>query len=319
MRRKRAVSCCAFVVGAALASAALAATEVFTATLSGSNENPANASTATGLAVLTLNTTTHQLGVSVTFSGLSAAATAAHVHCCAVAPANAGVAIPLTAFPAATAGTYTATLDLTLTATYLSTFLTANGGTAAGAEAALVSGIVGAQAYVNVHDSVYPGGEIRGFPLAPDLTVSKTHGGAFLQGQTGAQYTITVSNAGGGPTSGTVTVTDTLPSGLTATAFGGTGWTCDPLPALSCSRSDALGAGLGYDPITLTVNVAPGAAAQLTNNAAVSGGGEADASNDTASDPTVVAPPIPALGRLELVLAGAVLAALAVLALRRMR
>ena len=59
-------------------------------------------------------------------------------------------------------------------------------------------------------------------PLA-DLTVTKTHAGGFTQGQTGATYTVTVSNAGTGPTSGAVTVVDTLPGGLTATALTGRG------------------------------------------------------------------------------------------------
>jgi uncharacterized repeat protein (TIGR01451 family) len=45
----------------------------------------------------------------------------------------------------------------------------------------------------------------------PDLTIAKTHSGNFVQGQTGATYTITATNSGGAATSGTVTVTDTLP------------------------------------------------------------------------------------------------------------
>ena len=56
-------------------------------------------------------------------------------------------------------------------------------------------------------------------PNAPDLTITKTHSGNFTQGQTGATYTLTVSNVGAVSTSGTVTVTDTLPAGLTATAL----------------------------------------------------------------------------------------------------
>ena len=48
--------------------------------------------------------------------------------------------------------------------------------------------------------------------VAPDLTITKTHTGNFSRNQTGATYTITVSNVGFGPTSGTVTVTDTLPN-----------------------------------------------------------------------------------------------------------
>jgi hypothetical protein len=36
------------------------------------------------------------------------------------------------------------------------------GGTAAGAEAALINGILAGNAYVNIHNAVFPGGEIRG-------------------------------------------------------------------------------------------------------------------------------------------------------------
>lgn len=121
----------------------------------------------------------------------------------------------------------------------------------------------------------------------PDLTVSKTHAGNFTQGQAGATYSIVVTNAGGTATSGTVTVVDTLPAGLTATALSGTGWSCT-LGTLTCTRSDALAAAGSYPAITLTVDVAGSAAASVTNNVAVSGGGESDTSNDSASDVTTI-------------------------------
>ena len=54
----------------------------------------------------------------------------------------------------------------------------------------------------------------------PDLTLAKSHAGTFTQGQTGATYTLTATNSGTGPTSGTVTVTDTLPTGLTGDGHG---------------------------------------------------------------------------------------------------
>jgi hypothetical protein len=41
----------------------------------------------------------------------------------------------------------------------------------------------------------------------PDLTINKSHTGNFTEGQTGAIYTVTVTNAGVGSTSGSVTVT----------------------------------------------------------------------------------------------------------------
>ena len=122
---------------------------------------------------------------------------------------------------------------------------------------------------------------------ATDLIVLKTHTGAFTQGATGRVYTITVRNAGGLATTGTVTVTDALPAGLTATALSGTGWACT-LGTLTCTRNDVLAGGTSYPPITLTVNVAANAGSQLVNTATVSGGGDASPSNNTASDPTVV-------------------------------
>ena len=83
--------------------------------------------------------------------------------------------------------------------------------------------------------------------MLASLTISKNHSGNFTQGQTGATYSITVSNGGTGPTSGTVTVIDTLPTGLTATAISGTGWNCT-LGTLTCTRSDALSASGSYPP-----------------------------------------------------------------------
>ena len=72
-----------------------------------------------------------------------------------------------------------------------------------------------------------------------NLNINKSHQGNFTQGQTGAEYTIEVSNAGPSDSTGTVTVTDTLPAGLTATAINGPGWNC-VLATLTCTRSDSL-------------------------------------------------------------------------------
>lgn len=120
-----------------------------------------------------------------------------------------------------------------------------------------------------------------------DLTISKSHAGHFTPGQTGATWTITVSNVGGSYTSGTVSMVDTLPAGITATAISGTGWNC-VLATVTCTRSDALLAFDSYPPITLTVNVASNAALLITNTATVSGGGETNTANDTATDLTYV-------------------------------
>lgn len=141
-------------------------------------------------------------------------------------------------------------------------------------------------------------GSIRTFDFtvvgepSPDLTVLKTHSSTFKQGDHGRTYSIAVRNAGPVPSSGTVTVTDVLPAKLTATAIAGEGWDCD-LAALSCGRSDALGAGSSYPPITLTVNVAEDAPALVTNAVTVSGGGDPYPWNNTAQDPTTIVLRIP--------------------------
>jgi uncharacterized repeat protein (TIGR01451 family) len=142
----------------------------------------------------------------------------------------------------------------------------------------------------DIHSSGFTGSTSVTVSNSPDLSITKSHTGAFIVGQTGATYTISVANVGGGPTSGTVTVTDSLPAGLTATAIGGTGWTC-ALGTLICTRADALPAGSSYPPITITVDVAANAPSQVTNTATVSGGGEINPANDTASDLTGIAAP----------------------------
>ncbi len=122
---------------------------------------------------------------------------------------------------------------------------------------------------------------------ATDLIATLTHAGSFAQGAVGKTYTIIVRNAGGLPTAGTVTVSDTLPTGLTATAISGTGWACT-LGTLTCTRSNVLAGSTSYPAITLTVNVAANAPANFVNTATVSGGGDTNAANNTATDPTVV-------------------------------
>ena len=114
------------------------------------------------------------------------------------------------------------------------------------------------------------------------LAMAKTHAGTFVPGGTGT-YTLSVSNGGGGPTSGTVTVVDTAPPGMTVTAMSGAGWTCATLP--TCTRADALNAGASYPAITVGVSIAANAVSPLVNSATASGGGSASA---TATDSTVL-------------------------------
>ena len=120
---------------------------------------------------------------------------------------------------------------------------------------------------------------------ASSLQIASSHTGNFAQGQTGAQYMLSISNAANTlPTSGPYSVTETLPAGLTLVSMAGPGWTC---AGPSCTRSDVIGSGNITNPITVTVNVAANAPPVVTNRATVSGGGSATAS---ASDVTSIGP-----------------------------
>jgi DNA/RNA endonuclease G (NUC1) len=127
-------------------------------------------------------------------------------------------------------------------------------------------------------------------PPGVDLTVSSTHPGDFTQGDTNVVYTIVVNNLGESPSSGALTVTNFLPSGLTATAITGPGWNAN-LSNLTCSRNDSLPGGTNFPPIYLTVNVASNAAALVTNIVTIAGGNDAVSSNNVDFDVTVIDSP----------------------------
>lgn len=110
----------------------------FTGLLASSQEVPSNASIAAGNVAVLLDKITNEVFVVGNFSGLTSAATASHIHG-GSAGMNGGVAVGLFA-TADVAGTITGT------ATVRSTF---------------ADSMVLGYSYVNVHNTSFPGGEIR--------------------------------------------------------------------------------------------------------------------------------------------------------------
>jgi uncharacterized repeat protein (TIGR01451 family) len=76
---------------------------------------------------------------------------------------------------------------------------------------------------------------------APALGIQMSHSGNFALGQNGAVYMVTVSNTASViATSGTVTVTEVLPAGLSLAGMSGSGWSCScrlQLPR-NCSKGE---------------------------------------------------------------------------------
>ena len=124
-----------------------------------------------------------------------------------------------------------------------------------------------------------------GAQCTPDMTLAKSHVGNFTRGST-ASYTIPVENLSPyGSTSGTVTVNDTLPVGLTPISASGTGWSCSiASQTVSCVNSTVLAANSFYPSITVNANILQTAPSTETNSALVSGGGEVNFANDSATD-----------------------------------
>jgi hypothetical protein len=146
--------------------------------LDGPSEFPPNASMGMGIGTVSYDNVAHTLQLQVVFSGLTGNTTASHIHAPTAFPFaltnNAGVATTTPSFAGfptgVTSGAFSNTLDLTLASSYNPSFVTANGGTTASAEAALTAAIAQGRAYWNIHSSAFPGGEIRGF-LTPEPPV----------------------------------------------------------------------------------------------------------------------------------------------------
>jgi hypothetical protein len=135
--------------------------------MTGAQEVPAHVTLATGTGTVDYDSISHLLDVYMTWAGLTAASTVSHIHVGPGPGTNGPVAVPLVGLPAAFSGTYAHLFDLTLASTYTGAFIAgAGGGTISGAEAALVAALLDGHAYLNIHDAVFPGGEIRG-DLAP--------------------------------------------------------------------------------------------------------------------------------------------------------
>jgi hypothetical protein len=122
----------------------------------------------------------------------------------------------------------------------------------------------------------------------PTVSISASHSGNFTQGEQDVPLTVTVTNNGAGSTGDPagghpLTVTDTLPTGLSYAGSSGSGWSCSGSGPVTCTNDSAIGDGDQYPALTIDVNVADNAPASVTNDTGASGGGAGNAptSNDT--------------------------------------
>jgi hypothetical protein len=155
------------------------AAQAHVTTFIGSFAPEAQGATGSGSISLEWDQDGHTLLINATFAGLSGNTSNAHIHCCTAAPLTgaAGVALAsvsptppspiIPGFPLGLkSGSYLRVIDLASTGSYTATFVTASGGTAAAAEARLMSNLSSGNAYFNIHTTTFGGGEIRAFVTA---------------------------------------------------------------------------------------------------------------------------------------------------------
>jgi uncharacterized repeat protein (TIGR01451 family) len=133
-----------------------------------------------------------------------------------------------------------------------------------------------------------------------DLSVAKSPVAAPFAVGSNASYTLTVRSAAGPGLEreiNPVSVTDTLPAGLTYVSAAGSGWTCAAVAqVVTCSRATPLDPGQSYPPITLTVAVGAAAAPAVVNTARVSSASfDPVAADNTVSVTTPVTSLLPGL------------------------
>ena len=137
---KKILNC--LLLAGALAALSAQAQSTFQVTLTGATENPVNASPGIGFGTVVLNAAQTQITVNENWSGLLAAATASHIHGPAGLGTNSGVLFPFSGVPNATSGAITEQ-TFSITPTQIGY---------------LTSGLL----YMNIHTTLFPGGEIRG-------------------------------------------------------------------------------------------------------------------------------------------------------------
>jgi len=125
----------------------------------------------------------------------------------------------------------------------------------------------------------------------PDLSITSSHTGNLGVGFN-ENLVIAISNVGSAPTTSEMTITDTLPTGLSFVSSSGTGWSCSAADqVVNCVNPASLADGASTT-LNLVVAVSAGAASNMIHAPRVDVPGDPVLSNNSASDAlATVAPP----------------------------
>ena len=182
------------------------------------------------------------------------------------APVN-GTAAQISAsdviLPAGTKHSYEVTLSFSVSAGMANAACTGAAGNGAFNTASMVGTSVGASSACTA------------LPGVPSLALSKQSSAkSWSVDQADASYTLTVRNLGTVPTSGTITVVDEMPAGLTFVRSSAANWSCAAAgQTVTCTSAQVLAAGAASS-FDLAVQVSAAVVGNVINQAAVGGGGD---------------------------------------------
>jgi uncharacterized repeat protein (TIGR01451 family) len=131
---------------------------------------------------------------------------------------------------------------------------------------------------------VIGGGQVSLTEKPADLAIAKVDSADPVRAGRNLTYTLTVTNNGPNPATG-VTVTDTLPSGLSARSSSASQGSCSGTTTVTCAIGD-LASGASA---TVTIVVRPSSAGTLSNTATVTGNQpDPNSANNSATQETTV-------------------------------
>ena len=149
---------------------------------------------------------------------------------------------------------------------------------------------------ISIAETTATGCQLVGLALAPDLSLTKSDGGASIAPGGTVAYTLGYSNSGGNATG--VVLTETVPANTAFNAGASTaGWSCVPNSNAGSTCTLAIGAvatlGSGSATFAVTVvNPVPAGVTQVSNTASIAddgaGGADPTPGNNAASDTTPV-------------------------------
>ena len=129
----------------------------------------------------------------------------------------------------------------------------------------------------------------------PDLAIVKTADQDKVRAGDTLTYTLSVTNVGDGPTTGTTTVTDTIPDGLDLVSVGtGSGWDCTTSGrSITCTYAAIVAVGETLPDITIVTTVNDTAVGSVVNTGVVSTPGDVNPLNDRSTVKTPVTKVLP--------------------------